>query len=78
MTEHVTVDDGMAHLLDALAAMRQTDVDLILCTGGMERQPGRQHPRRDPGQRRADRHLHARRCCLARCSYWAITPAGRP
>ena len=39
MTEHVTVDDGMAHLLDALAAMRQTDVDLILCTGGMSVDP---------------------------------------
>ena len=39
MTEHVTVDDGMTHLLDALAAMRQTDVDLILCTGGMSVDP---------------------------------------
>ena len=29
----------MAHLLDALAAMRQTDVDLILCTGGMSVDP---------------------------------------
>lgn len=39
MTEHITVDDGLTHLLDALAEMRQKDVDLILCTGGMSVDP---------------------------------------
>ncbi len=39
MTEHVTVDDGMEHLLAAIAAMRQKKVDMILCTGGMSVDP---------------------------------------
>lgn len=39
VTEHLTVDDGMEHLLHALAQMREKDVDLILCTGGMSVDP---------------------------------------
>ena len=39
MTEHLTVDDGMEHVVDAIAEMRQKKVDLILCTGGMSVDP---------------------------------------
>lgn len=39
MTEHVTVDDGMEHIVEAIAAMRKKDVELILCTGGMSVDP---------------------------------------
>lgn len=39
MTEHVTVDDGMEHIVGAIAAMRKKDVELILCTGGMSVDP---------------------------------------
>lgn len=39
MTEHVLVGDGMDELLAALTAMRERDVDLILCTGGMSVDP---------------------------------------
>lgn len=39
MTEHVLVDDGMEHLVDAIAEMRTKDVDMILCTGGMSVDP---------------------------------------
>ena len=39
VTEHVTVDDGMDHLLSAIAAMREKDIDLLLCTGGMSVDP---------------------------------------
>ena len=39
MTEHMVVDDEMDHLLEALAEMKEKDVDLILCTGGMSVDP---------------------------------------
>lgn len=39
VTEHVIVDDGMNHLLDAIAAMREKDIDLLVCTGGMSVDP---------------------------------------
>ena len=39
MTEHVTVDDALEHILSAIREMRQKDVDLILCTGGMSVDP---------------------------------------
>ncbi len=39
VTEHITVDDGMDHLLDAIAAMRSKPLDLLLCTGGMSVDP---------------------------------------
>ncbi len=39
MTEHLTVDDGMDHVMEAIAEMRQKKVDLILCTGGMSVDP---------------------------------------
>ena len=39
MTAHVTVDDGTEHILQAIRAMRDTDAELILCTGGMSVDP---------------------------------------
>lgn len=39
MTEHVTVDDALEHILSAIREMRQKNVDLILCTGGMSVDP---------------------------------------
>ena len=36
---HLTVDDGMDHLLEALDKVRATDAELILCTGGMSVDP---------------------------------------
>ena len=39
VTEHCLVDDGMENIKAAIAQMRQTDVDLILCTGGMSVDP---------------------------------------
>ncbi len=39
MTQHTVVDDEMDHLLSALEQMRATDVDIILCTGGMSVDP---------------------------------------
>ena len=38
-TQREVVDDGMDNLLVALARMRETDVDLIVCTGGMSVDP---------------------------------------
>jgi molybdenum cofactor synthesis domain-containing protein len=39
MTVHKVVDDSMDHLLATLAEVRNSDVDLILCTGGMSVDP---------------------------------------
>lgn len=39
MTEHVTVDDGLENIRRAIEEMRQKDVELILCTGGMSVDP---------------------------------------
>ena len=39
MTEHITVDDGLDNIRAAIDRLRATDVDLILCTGGMSVDP---------------------------------------
>jgi molybdopterin biosynthesis enzyme len=39
MTEHITVDDGLANIRAAIETMRKTDVEMILCTGGMSVDP---------------------------------------
>ena len=39
VTEHLTVDDGLDNIRAAIDKLRETDVDLILCTGGMSVDP---------------------------------------
>ena len=39
MTEHITVDDGLDNIRAAIEQLRHTDVDMILCTGGMSVDP---------------------------------------
>lgn len=39
MAIHKVVDDGIDHIIAALDEVRQADVDLILCTGGMSVDP---------------------------------------
>ena len=39
MTEHITVDDGLDNIKSVIDRLRATDVDLILCTGGMSVDP---------------------------------------
>ncbi len=39
MAEHITVDDGLENILNGVQALRQKDVDMILCTGGMSVDP---------------------------------------
>ncbi|MBR3561219.1 MAG: molybdopterin-binding protein [Oscillospiraceae bacterium] len=39
MTEHVTVDDGPDNIRAAIERLRETGVDMILCTGGMSVDP---------------------------------------
>jgi hypothetical protein len=39
MTQHVTTDDAPEHVAAAIDAMRKTDIDLLLCTGGMSVDP---------------------------------------
>lgn len=39
MTEHLTVGDGVENIAAAIEKLRQTDVDMILCTGGMSVDP---------------------------------------
>lgn len=39
MTEHLLTDDAMEHVVEAIRTMREKDVDLILCTGGMSVDP---------------------------------------
>ena len=39
VTEHLTVDDGLDNIRAAIDKLRGTDVDLILCTGGMSVDP---------------------------------------
>ncbi len=36
---HITTDDGMEHIRDAITAIRAKGADLILCTGGMSVDP---------------------------------------
>lgn len=39
MTEHITTDDGLDHVLEAIRQMRGKNPDMILCTGGMSVDP---------------------------------------
>lgn len=39
MTEHMVVDDGLANVKAAIEAMKEKQVDMILCTGGMSVDP---------------------------------------
>lgn len=39
VTEHLIVDDDIDNVTDAINSMRKTDVELILCTGGMSVDP---------------------------------------
>lgn len=39
VTEHRTVDDGLENIRAAIDALHETDVELILCTGGMSVDP---------------------------------------
>lgn len=39
MTEHLTVGDGLENVAAAIGALRERQVDLILCTGGMSVDP---------------------------------------
>ena len=39
MTEHITTDDAMEHVVEAIHTMREKEIDLILCTGGMSVDP---------------------------------------
>ena len=39
MTEHINADDGVENVAAAIKKMREKDVDLILCTGGMSVDP---------------------------------------
>ncbi len=39
MAEHLVVDDGLDNILAAIQELRQKDVDMILCTGGMSVDP---------------------------------------
>lgn len=39
VVEHITVDDNIDNILNAIKAMRAKNVDLILCTGGMSVDP---------------------------------------
>ena len=39
ITEHITVDDGLDNIRAAIERLRNTNVDMILCTGGMSVDP---------------------------------------
>ena len=39
VAEHITTDDGLEHVCEAIRVMREKDLDLILCTGGMSVDP---------------------------------------
>ena len=39
VTEHIITDDGLDHVCDAVLKMREKDLDMILCTGGMSVDP---------------------------------------
>ena len=39
MTEHLTVGDGVENIAAAIGRLRESDVDMILCTGGMSVDP---------------------------------------
>lgn len=39
MTEHVYSDDGTENIATAIAQMREKDVDMVICTGGMSVDP---------------------------------------
>ena len=39
VTEHIITDDGLNHVCEAVLKMREKDLDMILCTGGMSVDP---------------------------------------
>jgi len=39
VTQHVTTDDALEHVTQAIEDMRKKDIDLLLCTGGMSVDP---------------------------------------
>ena len=39
VTEHIITDDGLEHVCEAIRKMREKDLDLVLCTGGMSVDP---------------------------------------
>lgn len=39
MTRHITVDDGLENIVEAISRMHEDHVDMILCTGGMSVDP---------------------------------------
>ena len=39
VSQHLVVDDGLEHIKAAIDQLRETDVDMILCTGGMSVDP---------------------------------------
>lgn len=39
VTEHIITDDGLEHVCEAIRKMREKDLDLMLCTGGMSVDP---------------------------------------
>ena len=39
VSQHIVVDDGLDHIKSAIEKLRGTDVDMILCTGGMSVDP---------------------------------------
>lgn len=39
VTEHIITDDGLEHVCEAIRKMREKDLDLLLCTGGMSVDP---------------------------------------
>ena len=39
MTQHITVDDGLENILEAIRQLQKEDIDMIVCTGGMSVDP---------------------------------------
>ena len=39
VTEHIITDDGLEHVCESIRKMREKDLDLLLCTGGMSVDP---------------------------------------
>lgn len=39
VSEHIITDDGLEHVCEAIRKMREKDLDLVLCTGGMSVDP---------------------------------------
>ena len=39
VTKHLVVDDGISNIINAINEMRNTDIEMIICTGGMSVDP---------------------------------------